>query len=147
MAPQPPNTHPSPPDSPSHLRLRAYNSLPDSNCDTNTNTNTNVHADQSTSHLRHQLRPRPIPLDHRPTDTGMAPFAGRLGGNQSFVVDRTNPANAELLAKVPDAAPNLNLREMFDLRGFREGDLYKAALIECFGESSSGGCMVNCGPT
>jgi len=65
--------------------------------------------------------------------SGMAPFAGRLGGNQSFVVDRANPANAELLRKVPDAAPNLNWSEMFDLRGFREVGLYKAALVEAFG--------------
>ena len=64
----------------------------------------------------------------------MALFAGRLGGNQSFVLDRSNPANAELLQKVPDAAPNLSLRESFNLRGFREVDLYKAALIEFVGE-------------
>ena len=63
----------------------------------------------------------------------MATFAGRLGGNQSFILDRSDPANAEALKKVPDAAPNLNLREMFELGGFREGDLWKAALVECFG--------------
>jgi hypothetical protein len=63
----------------------------------------------------------------------VAPFAGRLGGNQTFVVDRSNPANAELLKKVPDAAPNLSLRDMFDLRGFRQPDLYKAAVVECVG--------------
>jgi hypothetical protein len=63
----------------------------------------------------------------------LAPFAGRLGGNQSFILDRSNPANAELLRKVPDAAPNLNLKEMFDLGGFREVDMYKAAVVECFG--------------
>lgn len=63
----------------------------------------------------------------------LAPFAGRLGGNQTFILDRSNPADAELLRKVPDAAPNLNLREMFDLGGFREVDMYKAAVVECFG--------------
>jgi hypothetical protein len=63
----------------------------------------------------------------------LAPFAGRLGGNQSFILDGSNPANAELLRKVPDAAPNLNLKEMFDLGGFREVDMYKAAVVECFG--------------
>ncbi|KIW17022.1 hypothetical protein PV08_04213 [Exophiala spinifera] len=65
--------------------------------------------------------------------TGMVPFAGRLGGNQTFIVDRSDPANAELLRKVPDAAPNLNLREMFELGGFREGGLWKAAIVECIG--------------
>ena len=43
--------------------------------------------------VEHKLKPAIIP------------FAGRIGGNQDYVVDRSNPCNAELLAKVPDAAP------------------------------------------
>lgn len=68
--------------------------------------------------------------------TGMrsSPFAGRLGGNQEFVVDRENPDNAGLLDKVPDAAPNLSLREAFDLRGFKQPELYRAAVIEGIGK-------------
>jgi hypothetical protein len=66
--------------------------------------------------------------------TPSAPFAGRLGGNQEFVVDRSDPQNEELLKKVPDAAPNLTLKESLDLRGFREIGLYKAGLIEFVGE-------------
>jgi hypothetical protein len=31
------------------------------------------------------------------------PFAGRVGGNQEIVVDRSDPQNADLLKKVPDA--------------------------------------------
>ncbi|EXJ86937.1 hypothetical protein A1O3_03891 [Capronia epimyces CBS 606.96] len=69
----------------------------------------------------------------RPTESDVTPFAGRLGGNQVFVVDRSNPANAQLLLKLPDAAPNLNFSEAFDPSGFWEIDLYKAAMIECFG--------------
>lgn len=69
----------------------------------------------------------------RQKGTRMAPFAGRLGGNQSYVVDRSNPENADLLKKVPDAAPNLNFKEAFDWRGFTELDLYKAAVIEGVG--------------
>ena len=63
----------------------------------------------------------------------MAPFAGRLGGNQEYVVDRSNPENADLLKLVPDAAPNLNFKEAFDLRGFSELNLYKQAVIEGVG--------------
>ena len=85
-------------------------------------------------------RPRLASLGVSTSDFGgpdhMALFAGRLGGNQSFVVDRNNPANAELLQKLPDAAPNLSLQESFNLRGFREADLYKAAVIEFVGESA-----------
>lgn len=69
----------------------------------------------------------------RSETTGMIPFAGRLGGNQTFILDRSDPANAEVLQRVPDAAPNLNLREIFELRGFTEGGLWKAAIVECFG--------------
>ncbi|OAL28203.1 hypothetical protein AYO20_09531 [Fonsecaea nubica] len=62
-----------------------------------------------------------------------APFAGRLGGNQEFTLDRSDPQNEELLKKVPDAAPNLTLKESFDLRGFREVELWKAAMVEFVG--------------
>jgi hypothetical protein len=65
-----------------------------------------------------------------------SPFAGRLGGNQEFTVDRSDPQNEELLKKVPDAAPNLTLEEAFDLNGFREIGLWKASLIEFIGEHS-----------
>jgi len=91
-------------------------------------------------HDPEQPRRRPRLANLHPNTNGyaiqdqMALFAGRLGGNQSFVVDRSNPANAELLQKVPDAAPNLSLHESFNLRGFREVDLYKAAFIEFVGE-------------
>jgi hypothetical protein len=63
-----------------------------------------------------------------------APFAGRLGGNQEFTLDRSDPQNEELLKKVPDAAPNLTLKEAFDLGGFREVGIWKAGLIESIGE-------------
>ncbi|KAE8420232.1 MIP transporter [Aspergillus pseudocaelatus] len=61
------------------------------------------------------------------------PFAGRIGGNQGLVVDRTDPDNADLLKKVPDAAPLMTFREGFDLRGFWDIDLWKFGFIECMG--------------
>ncbi|KAI1618522.1 aquaporin-like protein [Exophiala viscosa] len=103
--------------------LRSYNSLP--NCPDPPNSDTSA--------ARTALQPNPSARRRQAESGGMAPFAGRLGGNQSFVLDRFDPANAALLKKVPDAAPNLNLREMFDFNGFREVDLYKAAVCECFG--------------
>ena len=68
------------------------------------------------------------------TGVRSSPFAGRLGGNQEFVVDRENPENAVLLERMPDAAPNLSLREAFDLRGFAQAELYRAAVIEGIGK-------------
>jgi len=65
------------------------------------------------------------------------PFIGRLGGNQGFVLDRHNAANADILKEQPDSAPCMTLREQFDLRGFRSLGLWKAALIEGVGECSS----------
>lgn len=118
------------PTSSSNTPLRPYNSLPDRP----------VLANGDTSGTSMALRPKPLARRYQTEATisgGMAPFAGRLGGNQSFVLDRSDPANAALLKKVPDAAANLRLNEMFDLNGFREVDLYKAALCECFGEPLS----------
>lgn len=65
------------------------------------------------------------------------PFAGRLGGNQDFTVDRNDPRNSKVLEKVPDAAPRMGLAEVFDLRGFRSPDLWKFAMLECIGRSST----------
>jgi hypothetical protein len=62
-------------------------------------------------------------------------FAGRLGGNQEFIINRDDPAQAALLQKTPDAAPFISLAQTFDLRGFREVDLWKAAFVEAIGES------------
>ena len=64
------------------------------------------------------------------------PFIGRLGGNQGFVLDRHNAANADILKEQPDSAPCMTLREQFDLRGFRSLGLWKAALIEGVGRFS-----------
>ena len=61
-------------------------------------------------------------------------FAGRIGGNQDFVVDRSDPCNAELLKKVPDAAPLTSFRDVFDLYGFLDSSIWKYALIECIGK-------------
>lgn len=61
-------------------------------------------------------------------------FAGRLGGNQEFVLDRNDPAQAALLQKTPDAAPFMSIAESFDLRSFRDLNLWKAAFIEGVGE-------------
>ncbi|KAI9041857.1 aquaporin-like protein [Aspergillus affinis] len=65
------------------------------------------------------------------TPSTIPPFAGRLGGNQDFVVDRNDPRNEKVLEKVPDAAPCMTLREVFDFRGFLSADLWKFALLEC----------------
>lgn len=62
------------------------------------------------------------------------PFAGRLGGNQAFIVNRDDASNATTLQNVPDAAPGMTLAEQFDLRPFRTIWLWKAAALEGMGE-------------
>lgn len=62
------------------------------------------------------------------------PFAGRIGGNQAFILDRDNAADAPTLQNAPDAAPGMTLAEQFDLRPFRSIGLWKAAAIEGMGE-------------
>jgi len=62
------------------------------------------------------------------------PFAGRLGGNQAFILDRDDVSNAAILQDVPDAAPGMTLAEQFDLRPLRNIGLWKAAIMEGMGE-------------
>lgn len=69
-----------------------------------------------------------------PLTPSIPPFAGRVGGNQDFVVDRNDPRNEKVLEKVPDAAPSMTFHEVFDFRGFLSADLWKFALLECVGE-------------
>ncbi|KAJ6083205.1 MIP transporter [Penicillium canescens] len=62
-------------------------------------------------HLEHEDHPYLEPATH--------PFAGRVGGNQDFIVDRNDPKNVEVLKELPDATPRMTLAEIFDLRGRR----------------------------
>lgn len=66
---------------------------------------------------------------NRPLAGGIQ-FAGRIGGNQEFVLDRKDPKNASMLERMPDAAPYMTVQEQFELRGFFELELWKAALME-----------------
>ena len=66
----------------------------------------------------------------------ITPFAGRLGGNQEFIVNRYDPDNAALIEQVPDAAPLIPFPQVIDLRGLREPELWKAAVSEGVGAFS-----------
>jgi hypothetical protein len=66
-------------------------------------------------------------------DVTAQPFAGRLGGNQEFILDRKKLENAPALKRVPDASPFMSVQDIFNLRGFLEPELWKAALTEGLG--------------
>lgn len=70
----------------------------------------------------------------RPLKTTQLLFAGRVGGNQEFIINRHDPVQAALLRKTPDAAPFMSLADAFDLTSFRQVDLWKAAFIEGIGK-------------
>jgi hypothetical protein len=70
-----------------------------------------------------------------PSRANTNPFIGRLGGNQEFVLDRHDAANAELLKEQPDAAPYMTIRQQLDLNGFKSLGLWKSALIEGMGRN------------
>lgn len=70
-------------------------------------------------------------LDFKPT---IHPFAGRIGGNQGLVLDPNDASNAELLKRMPDAAPLISLRQAFDLKAFGDIDLWKFSATECVGK-------------
>ena len=68
-----------------------------------------------------------------PAQAPITPFAGRLGGNQEFIVNRSDPSSAALLEQIPDAAPLIPWGKIADLRGFRERELWRAGVIEGIG--------------
>ncbi|OJJ98655.1 hypothetical protein ASPACDRAFT_44287 [Aspergillus aculeatus ATCC 16872] len=67
-------------------------------------------------------------LEIKPT---VQPFAARIGGNQSLVLDPNDESNAELLKRVPDAAPLLSIKKTFSLKAFTDISLWKLSLVEC----------------
>lgn len=99
-----------------------------------------------------QMRPRPLSfppscpptakLDHCTTERYEAythlrstpiAYAGRLGGNQEFVLDPSDPDAQSILSKSPDAAPWMSHRALWSLAGFKQVSLWKAALMEGVG--------------
>jgi len=62
-----------------------------------------------------------------------ASFAGRLGGNLEFTLNRNNPANQKTLERVPDAASAMTFKEELSLSPIREVALWKAGFVEGIG--------------
>lgn len=58
------------------------------------------------------------------------PYAGKLGGNQGFVIDPSDPDTKSLLERTPDASPFIPLNKLLSLEGFKQLDLWKQALME-----------------
>lgn len=73
--------------------------------------------------------------DTLPSTKAPIPFAGRIGANQEFAIDKSRCTNTELLEKYPDAAPLVPLRDLLSLKQFLEPGLWKAAAIEGIGMS------------
>ena len=78
-------------------------------------------------------RDRAYSAPTQPRAVNSQPFAGRVGGNQLFTVSPSDPNYAEIIAKVPDAAPAHSWAVLLDLRGFRDFSLWTNA----FGEGMS----------
>ena len=74
-----------------------------------------------------------LSLDSIAQQSSPTPFIGRLGGNQQFVLDRSDPRNGAVLEDAPDAAPYMTLLEQMDLRPFRSVGLWKAGIMEGLG--------------
>lgn len=62
-----------------------------------------------------------------------ATFAGRIGGNQQFTVSRDDPEYEKIKSETPDAITDVTWSEMCGLRGFREPEIWRSALIELWG--------------
>lgn len=73
---------------------------------------------------------------HRPSEEVVSrPFVGRLGGNQAFTLSQDDPDYDEKIRRTPDAVPSFSWKESFDLRGFREAELWKQAILEGWASS------------
>lgn len=60
-------------------------------------------------------------------------FAGRVGGNQTFVASGDTAQDELLMEQTPDAVPLTRLKDVFALRGVFEPVIWRAAVIECWG--------------
>ncbi|KAG8628381.1 hypothetical protein KVT40_004254 [Elsinoe batatas] len=74
-------------------------------------------------------------------------FAGRLGANQEFILDRHDEEDKDQLKKHPDAAPIHTFKDSLHLEGFLSPGLWRMAIVEgwgtfllicVFGSTSSG---------
>ena len=70
-----------------------------------------------------------------PAPIATVPFAGRIGANQEFSVDKNNCAQIEFLQRIPDAAPWIPLRDSLSLKQILQPELWKAAAVEAVGLS------------
>ncbi|CAI7565957.1 unnamed protein product [Penicillium discolor] len=77
-----------------------------------------------------------------PSPTTVVPFAGRIGANQEFAMDKNNCTQIELLQKFPDAAPWIPLKDALSLRHILQVELWKAAGIEAIGLAFATGALV-----
>ncbi|PNS21176.1 Aquaporin-1 [Sphaceloma murrayae] len=60
-------------------------------------------------------------------------FAGRLGGNQEFILDRNDEDTKGLLKRHPDAAPIHTFADILHLEGFLSPGLWRMAIVEGWG--------------
>ncbi|KAF1738093.1 hypothetical protein CRV24_000014 [Beauveria bassiana] len=72
----------------------------------------------------------PSASDALPSPQAPDPFAGRIGANQQFSLDRSNSTDKEVLEKCPDAAPWIPIRDTFSFEQFLEKGLWRAAVVE-----------------
>lgn len=63
-----------------------------------------------------------VPVSH--------PFAGRMGGNLAFTLSRNDTEFDEIAHSTPDAVSSLTWKDSFDLRAFRDVELWKQAILE-----------------
>ncbi|KAK9369801.1 aquaporin TIP4-2 [Lipomyces kononenkoae] len=80
-----------------------------------------------------EAQPRSEYNDNERLRPAIQPFAGRIGGNQTSVLDPSDRKNAEALKRVPDAAPHIRLRQSLDLRVLLDTELWRIAFMEAVG--------------
>ncbi|KAF2243337.1 hypothetical protein BU26DRAFT_523667 [Trematosphaeria pertusa] len=87
--------------------------------------------------LQTEVRQRKKSDDHVPP-VASRPFAGRIGGNQEFILSPSDSSFDKVTSKAPDAAATFSWKQSFSPRGFADVELWKEATIEGVGT-----CLLN----
>jgi len=93
-------------------------------------SNNDLELAESRSH--DELRLRRKLHDHGPS-VASRPFAGRIGGNQEFILDPSDASFVNTIQNLPDAGATFTWKQSFSPRGFADVELWKEAFIEGIG--------------
>ena len=92
----------------------------------------NTDLELAESRSQDELRLRRKVHDHGPS-IASRPFAGRIGGNQEFILNPSDASFVSTVQNLPDAGAAFTWKQSFSLRGFTDVELWKESFLEGIG--------------